>query len=313
MVKKRILVIGSADMDMHLPALRMPRAGEMLSHSGAVTYSPGGRGANAAVTFANLGAEAVLCTRIGRDAHGETLYSYYKECGIDTTYTVIDREHATGFRAIIVDEESEASRALLYPGTSAYLCEEDIDNAFLSCPDALYMQMEMKDDLLIGAAEYAYRHSIPIYLDAAGARADFPLEMLPPLTVFSPNEEETERFTGIRPLGADSCLKAAHELSKRVRAEYIVLKLGERGAFIFNGTRCKFVPAFHLHSVLDATAAGDAFTAAMALRHLLGGDINEASAYANAVAALTATKKGAAFSIPTADEVEKFIAAQESL
>lgn len=312
MAKKRILVIGSANMDMHLPFCQMPIEGQTLVQEGSVSYSPGGKGANAAVALANLGADAVLCTRLGHDSHGETLYSYYKDVGIDVSHIAVDREHATGFAAIMVDEASAENRILVYPGANDYLSQGDVDNAFLASPDALYMQLEIPNEMVISAAEYAYRRGIPVFIDAGPARADFPLEQLPPVTVFSPNETETECYTGIKPQGADSCLKAAHELSKRVRAQYIVLKLGERGAFIFNGTRCKFVPAFHVCPT-DTTAAGDAFTAALTLRYLSYGDINEAAYYASAVAALTVTKKGASFSIPTEEEVEAFIATQESL
>ena len=38
-----------------------------------------------------------------------------------------------------------------------------------------------------------------------------------------------------------------------------------------------------------------------------GKDINEAVLYANAVAALTVSKKGASESVPTAKEVEEFL------
>ncbi len=312
MIKKKVLVVGSANMDMHIPVSAMPVAGETRIQQGSVSYSPGGKSANSAVAFANLGADTVFCARIGHDSHGETLYSYYKELGIDVSAMAIDREHATGFAAIMTDEATAGNRILVYPGANDYLAEENIDKAFLSSPDALYMQFEIPNELVISSAEYAFRRGIPTFIDAGPAKADFPLEKLPPVTVFSPNETETECYTGIKPLGADACLKAAHMLHKRVKAQYIVLKLGDRGAFIFNGTRCKFVPAFHVHAV-DTTAAGDAFTAALTLRYLQYGDINEAAYYANAVAALTVTKKGASFSIPTAEEVEAFIATQESL
>ena len=312
MIKKRVLVVGSANMDMHIPISAMPLAGETQMQRGSVSYSPGGKSANSAVAFANLGADTVFCARIGHDSHGETLYAYYKELGIDVSAMAIDREHATGFAAIMVDEATAQNRILVYPGANEFLSEQNIDKAFLSSPDALYMQLEIPSELVLSSAEYAFRRGIPTFIDAGPAKADFPLEKLPPVTVFSPNETETECYTGIKPLGADACLKAAHALHKRLKAQYIVLKLGDRGAFIFNGTRCKFVPAFHVHAV-DTTAAGDAFTAALTLRYLQYGDINEAAYYANAVAALTVTKKGASFSIPTAEEVEAFIATQESL
>lgn len=290
-----------------MPVSRLPEAGETLLLEGGVSYSPGGKGANSAVALARLGAETFLCARLGRDPHGETLYNYYKECGINVNHIVIDKVNPTGFAAIMVDEKTAQNRIMCYPGANMALSTDDIDNAFLCCPDALYMQLEIDPETVIAAAEYAHRHEIPIVIDGGPARADFPLERLPHLTVFSPNEIETECYTGIAPQGADKCLMAAHALSKRISADYIVLKLGERGAFIFNGTRCNFVPAYHVRAV-DTTAAGDAFTAAMTLRYLENGkDINEAVLYANAVAALTVSKKGASESVPTAREVEEFL------
>lgn len=307
-MKKRVLVISSANMDMLMPVAEVPKAGETALFNGGVTYVPGGKGANSAVAFAKLGADTIFATRLGHDSHGETLYNYYKECGIDVSRIVIDKEHPTGFAAILVEEKTAQNRIICYPGANAAIAEEDIDAAFRTCPDALYMQFEIGDEAVFYAAEYAHRHGIPIFIDAGPARADFPLEKLPPVTVFSPNETETEYYTGIAPQGSDACLKAAHELYKRVKAEYIVLKLGDRGAFIFNGTRCKFVPSYHVRAV-DTTAAGDTFTAAMTLKYLEnGGDISAAVEYANAAAAISVTRLGASYSIPTADEVAAFLA-----
>lgn len=306
---KRVLVVSSANMDITLPVARFPAPGETAILGGGVSYTPGGKGANSAVAFAKLGAETVFCTRLGRDSHGETLYDYYKECGIDTRHIAIDRDRATGCAVILV-EPSGQNRILCYPGANRYLSESDVDEAFLSCPDALYLQLEIGEATVLAAADYAYRHEIPIFIDAGPARADFPLESLPPVTVFSPNEVETEVYTGIHLTGSDSMLAASMELFSRVRAEYIVLKLGDRGAFVCNGRHFKFLSAFPV-SAVDTTAAGDAFTAALTLRYLEnGGDIVGAVRYGCAAGALTATRAGAAYAVPTAKEVAEFLEQQ---
>lgn len=311
-MSKRILVVSSANMDITLPVRSLPTEGETLLCEGTVSYSPGGKGANSAVTLANLGAETVLCARIGRDSHGETLYDYYKEMRIDVSHLVIDRDHATGCAAVIVDNKGE-NRILCYPGANKYLSERDVEEGFLSCPDALYLQMEIGQDAIIAAANYAYRHEIPIFLDAGPARADFPFDCLPPVTVFSPNETETELYTGITLTGTDSLLAASMELLRRVRAEYIVIKMGDRGAFVCNGRHFKFIAAYTVRAV-DTTAAGDAFTAAMALRFLEnGGDINDAVQYGCAAGAITVSRAGAAYAVPKSrEELEQFIAKQEA-
>ena len=309
-MSKRILVVSSANMDIKLPIREMPAAGETLLCDGSVSYSPGGKGANSAVTFAALGAETVLCARIGRDSHGESLYDFYKEKGIDVRHIAIDREQPTGCAVVFVDNMGQ-NRILAYPGANSYLSERDVDEGFLSCPDALYLQMEIGQNAFFAAANYAHRHDIPIFVDAGPARADFPFDRMPPVKVLSPNETETEIYTGMKLTGTDSMLAASMELLRRVRAEYIVIKLGERGAFVCNGRHFKFVPGFSVR-VVDTTAAGDAFTAALTLRYLEnGGDINDAVRYGCAAGAITVSRSGAAYAVPnSAAEVEALIAAQ---
>ena len=134
------------------------------------------------------------------------------------------------------------------------------------------------------------------------------MEDLPPLEVFSPNETETEVYTGIQPTNAESCLRAAMELAKRVRAKYYVLKLGSRGAYVYNGRQCYLMPAISEKAV-DTTAAGDAFTAAMTLRYLEnGGDILDAVRFGNVVGGISVTRPGASESIPTKEEAERYLA-----
>lgn len=309
-MSKRILVVSSANMDIKLPIREIPAVGETLLCDGSVSYSPGGKGANSAVTFAALGAETVLCARIGRDSHGESLYDFYKEKGIDVRHIAIDREQPTGCAVVFVDNMGQ-NRILAYPGANSYLSERDVDEGFLSCPDALYLQMEIGQNAFFAAANYAHRHDIPIFVDAGPARADFPFDRMPPVKVFSPNETETEIYTGMKLTGTDSMLAASMELLRRVRAEYIVIKLGERGAFVCNGRHFKFVPGFSVR-VVDTTAAGDAFTAALTLRYLEnGGDINDAVRYGCAAGAITVSRSGAAYAVPnSAAEVEALIAAQ---
>ena len=311
-MSKRVLVVSSANMDISMPIRALPKEGETLLCDGGIVYSPGGKGANSAVTFASLGAETVLCARIGRDSHGETLYDYYKEMGIDVSHLIIDKEHATGAAVILVDTKGE-NRILCYPGANRYLSGNDVEDGFLCCPDALYLQMEIGQDAILSAAGYAYRHEIPIFLDAGPARVDFPFESLPPVTVFSPNETETEIYTGITLTGTDSMLAASMELFRRIRAEYIVIKLGDRGAFVCNGRHFKFITAFPVRAV-DTTAAGDAFTAAMTLRFLEnGGDINDAVRYGCAAGAITVSRAGAAYSVPKSrEELHEFLSKQEA-
>ena len=306
LIPKRILTVSSANMDFVMSVSKIPQGGETQLESGTYQFVPGGKGANSAVAVRRLGGDSVFCCRLGKDANGSIMHNIYKKEGLDTRFITVDPNAVTGLGAIMVEPNGQ-NRIILFPGANVRLTREDIDAAFISRPDALLMQLEITEDAVMHAAWTANEKEIPIILDAGPAKADFPLEDLPPLEIFSPNETETEIFTGINPSNPDNCLRAAMELQKKVTAKYYVIKLGGRGCYIYDGKYYHCLPAYGVNAV-DTTAAGDAFTAALTLEYLRSGDIVRAGRYANVVGALAVSRKGALPSLPTDAMVNKFIA-----
>ena len=159
-------------------------------------------------------------------------------------------------------------------------------------------------------AKIAAGKGIPVFVDAAPASKEHPLENLPYLEVFSPNETETFEYTGIMPRGAEASLRAALALYRRVKCKYLVIKQGERGAFVYDGKHYYIIPALRAGNTLDTTAAGDAFTAAMTVEYLETGDILRAVRFGVAAGAITVTRRGSASSIPTRAEIEELMSKQ---
>ena len=307
---KKILVIGSANMDFSMNFYKMPERGETLVDDGGVAYVPGGKGANAAIAFKRLGAESVFCAKLGADVHGQKLYNYYKEIGLNTSSVKVDHDNPTGL-AVVMREGDGSNRIIVYPGANNHLTTEGIIEAFECNPDAVYLGFEIPFQMVVNAAKVAASKNIPIFIDAAPASKDYDLEKLPPVEIFSPNESETFEFTGIMPNSMESSLRAALALSRKVKAKYIVIKQGAKGAFLYDGKRYNTFPAIKTSKVVDTTAAGDAFTAALTLEYLRTGDIREAIKYANAAGAITVSRPGSASSVPTADEVAALISSAE--
>ena len=231
-MKPRILAVGSSNIDFVCCMPRTPQAGETITSDESYAFVPGGKGANAAVAAARLGADVVFCTRVGNDSYAAQLKSKYAAQGIDTRFVNVDKTAKTGL-AVVMVENSGANRIIVYPGANALLSAQDVEDAFSCYPDALLIQCEIDSDTVIAAAKLAQRENAKIFFDAGPAKTDFPLEALPPVEIFSPNETETYTFTGIMPNSADNCLKACIALSSRVKAKYIVIKLGERGCFVY--------------------------------------------------------------------------------
>lgn len=309
---KRVLLIGSSNMDLSANVFKVPAPGETLLDDGGVAYTPGGKGANSAVAFKKLGGECVFATKLGADLHGQKLYEYYKSIGLDTSFVKVDHSQSTGF-SIVLKESDGTNRIIYYPGANVHFTTENIMQAFSCEPDALYIGFETSFETAVTASKIAFGKGIPIILDASPARKDYPLEALPPLEIFSPNEEEAYEYTGIRPVGADNALRVCLALARKVRAKYIVLKLGERGSFIYDGKYHSMVPPYPVLKVVDTTGAGDTFTAALTLEYLRSGDIKSAAKFASAAGALATTKNGASLSVPDREEVLKYMSKYPTL
>lgn len=303
-MKKRILVVSSANLDFVQRMRRVPDAGETVIESASYGYVSGGKGANSAVTFARMGDDCVFCTRLGLDGNGNRLLSVYEKEGIDTRFIARDKSTATGLASILVEEDG-TNRIIVYPGANENLSASDVEEAFTCYPDAVYLQFEIPDEPILAAAQFAREKNIPLFLDAGPARADFPLESLGRVEIFSPNETEICLFTGIEPRDGEGCLRAAIKLSTMVDTKYIVIKTGSRGAYIYDGKYYHIVPAVSV-SVADTTAAGDVFTAALTHFYMEGMDIERAAHMANCAAAISVSRPGAYSSIPTLKEVLAF-------
>lgn len=303
---KKILLIGSANMDLSMNLFKVPEPGETVLDDGGIAYTPGGKGANSAVAFAKLGADCVFCTKLGADAHGQRLFNYYKEVGINTSCIKVDQEAPTGL-AVVMKEADGSNRIVVYPGANRTLTNDNIIEAFACEPDALYIGFEIPFMTAVAAAKVAAARGIPVFVDAAPASKEYDLSLLPTVEVFSPNETETYEFTGIMPTGTESCLKAAYALYNKVKAKYIVIKLGARGAFIYDGKHFDLVPAYRADKVVDTTAAGDTFTAGLTIEYLRSGNITNAIKYGAAAAAIAVSRKGAGASVPSEAEVIQFL------
>lgn len=301
--KPRILVIGSINMDVVLRAEKFPAPGETVVGTD-LSLIPGGKGANQAVALSRLGASASLLGCVGKDPWGEELIEKLEENGVDTVNVTSDESLPTGNATIIVDSEGE-NRIVLIAGANDALRPGLVDAALdaeSSC-DAILLQLEIPLRTVYHAISTGAARGIPVILDAGPPRA-VPLEKLRGVTVLSPNESETEALTGIRPGDLDSAGKAAALLEESTGANEVVLKLGERGALFKDNGRYELAEA-HQVEVVDTTAAGDSFTAALALEHSRGTGIAKAVRRALAAGALAVTRLGAQPSLPTAEEVDR--------
>lgn len=299
----RIGIVGSANMDLVVRADHMPGPGENVFGSEFRTI-PGGKGANQAVAAARLGAQAVFIGRVGQDAFGAMLLESLRNDGVDVSHTQSVADAPTGIAVIVIDRNGQNS-IVVAPGANGRLMPSDIDalRGTLKGLDAILMQLEIPMATVARTIQVAKELGVPVIVDAGPPRGDAPPELFG-VSILSPNEAEASALLGHSIGGEKGAEAAGRELLGR-GAEAVVLKLGSKGALVVTRTDCRHLPANRVQ-VVDTTAAGDAFTAALAVYRAEGLPLAEAAIRANRAGALACTKLGAQPSMPTRNEVEAF-------
>ena len=168
--------------------------------------------------------------------------------------------------------------------------------------DMVVMQLEMPLETVYQTYELAREKEIPVFLDA-GPAMKIPLERLKGLFILSPNEAETEALTGICIDSNENALKAAKWLYDEVSPQYVILKMGERGALLYNGTEAKFIECFKVKAV-DSTAAGDTSVLHWQSDSAKASKIEDAVFLHMQQQASAYQELGAQTSIPTEEEVK---------
>ena len=299
--RPRVVVVGSLNCDVVFRVPHHPQPGETLTAASVARVS-GGKGANQAVAAARLGADVTLIGTVGDDDDGRFLRGEVLAAGVgDGIATRGDA--ATGAAYINVSDAGE-NTIVLAPGANATLGPNDLSSYAdtLQRADVLLIQLETTLDAITAAID-AVGERTCVILDPAPAVA-LPDELLRRVDVISPNQTEAAVYVDGR--------TAAEQAAKLV-AHYggtAVMKLGADGALARTAGAAAVVEqaAFPV-DVVDTTAAGDAFTAALGVALAERRSLPEALAFACAAGSLATTAAGAQPSLPSREQVEALLAA----
>jgi ribokinase len=289
----RIVVAGSANMDLVGIAERLPLPGETVLGNDFVMM-PGGKGANQATAAARAGGGSVFLGAIGSDSFGVTLNARLHAAGVDVDHARTSYG-ASGVAVIMVDHAGENS-ILVSPGANSTFTNLTEDEArLIAGGDVLLCQLEIPVETVTSACVAARAGGTRTVLNAAPARR-LPADLLAHVDLLVVNELEAQTITG----SGSPDMAALLALVPRV-----VLTLGASGArYADRDGRDEFVPAFRVEAT-DTTAAGDAFTGALAVAWGEGRDLVEAVRWANAAGAACVRKLGASNALPSRAEIEE--------
>ncbi|MCL6545238.1 MAG: ribokinase [Bryobacteraceae bacterium] len=302
----KIVVVGSANMDLVFQVERLPVSGETV-RGGDLKLFPGGKGANQACAAGRLGGRAFMVAEVGQDPFGGKLVSSLQEAGVDTA-RVGRASRPTGCASIYVLPDGD-NAIVISPGANAALDSSRVCQRLdlLDRGDYVLLQLEIPMYANERALQAAKTAGAVTILDPAPAMR-LPTGLLALVDILTPNQTEAATLLGIpanRVQTYEDAAEAAAEL-QNMGAAGVIVKMGSLGCYVraagFEGA----VPSFPVTAV-DSTAAGDVFNGALAVALAEGRRVQAAARFACAAAALSVTRPGAQTSIPTRREVEDFL------
>ena len=307
----KVVIIGSANIDLIMRTIRIPRAGEILT-DGKFSTACGGKGANQAVALARLGASVEFIGRIGQDPFGEILFQNLKNEGVLTSNTVRDPQYHTGTVSILVNAQGDNAMVADY-GSNLQLGPDDIEQAAdsIQTADLVLLQCEVPESPNLCALSIAKDAGIPVIINPASIIPSS-LDMLKGTYLITPNLVEAEALadlTGRNLSSETNPFRKAEEAAQSLidaGIERIIVTLGSKGSMCVTPKIKKHFGTFPTNQV-DATGAGDSFTAAIAYGVATGQSIEDSVVLASATAAIAVSRLGAQPSFPIINEVQAFL------
>jgi len=296
----RVVVIGSANMDITVRVERLPHLGETVS-GGEFYTAFGGKGANQAVAAYKAGADMRFLAKVGCDQNGDAIIENLEGLGLSSEGILRDESRHSGVAIIMVDGMGNNAIAVA-PGSNRNLTQEDVlmAESHISWGQVLLAQLETPLPSVREALRLARTHGLVTILNPAPAHP-LPGEMLSLADILTPNEVEAAALTGIDVQSADEATRAAEKLLES-GAKQVIVTLGKEGCCWVRRDRSQTFPSFPVEAV-DSTAAGDAFNGALACAVAEGCPMEGAIRFGSAAGAIAATRRGAQDSLPTRDEI----------
>ncbi|MDR2572278.1 MAG: ribokinase, partial [Oscillospiraceae bacterium] len=293
---------GSVNYDLVIEVDKTPVIGETVFGRNFF-QSGGGKGANQAIACARLGANTSFIGAVGDDAFGAELLSSLKNNNVDVSSVKTVSDRPTGTAMIILHEGD--NYIAVDQGANLAVDELQINSADekISSADMVVLQLEIPLDTVRYVITWCRKHGVPVILNPAPAPKEaLDSELLKMVDVLTPNETEAFALTGIMPSTPDEAIKAAMRLTE-LGANQVAITMGASGCVYGAGADFRHMPTVKVENVVDTTAAGDSFTAALAVSLSEGRNLEQAVEFATRVAAITVTKKGAHPSLPYRKDV----------
>jgi ribokinase len=299
---RRVTVVGSYIVALVMDMDRLPIEGEtVVGRDFHTTF--GGKGSNAAVCAARLGAETYFVGKVGRDAFAAEFVAMLEREGVHREKVLYSEELPTGV-GIILFNSIGTNLIAIDPGANGQLSPSDLVEHVETIRDSavIVSPLEIPLETALAGAKLAKEHGVKAVLNPAPA-SDLRKADLSCVFALTPNETEARTCLGLAPaeLARDAELATA---LLELGPENVMLTRGRQGVLWVSRSGLKRIPALAVKPI-DTVGAGDAFNAGLAVGLSEGESVLEAIAMGVTTASLSTEKRETLASYPYRGEVDQ--------
>jgi len=261
---------------------------------------PGGAPANVVFHAAQMGADAVLCSRVGVDDLGRELLAYLREQGIDVDAVQQDLDHPTGTVTVELSRRDQPVFTIDADVAWDFMelnrtWEDVLAEADAVCFGSLAQRLPKSRETIINGLDAATRavrifdvNIRPPWIDAKVLR-----DSTERSDVVKLNDAEAPMMADLIGLGASGDRGFAEALLETYEdVQVVAVTRGAKGCLLADRHGPVELPGIKIE-VADTVGAGDAFTAGLAVGLLEGWDLRKMAEFANRAAAMVACRRGA--------------------
>lgn len=286
---KKIIVIGSASIDLVVQTNKIPDTGETVLGEAFFT-TPGGKGANQAVAAARLYDEVYMIGAVGDDVYGREILDNLIKNGVDVSHMDVIQNEVSGTAHITLFEED--NRIIVVPSANQHVLPETVLPKLeeFASGDIILLQQEIPAKTVEAVINFASENGLKVMLNPAPYRK-INVDLVDKVDWLTPNETE-------------SALLFEGKIDKGLISypNKLIVTQGAKGATYYDN-KLILVPGIE-REVVDTTGAGDTFNGALAVGLIENRNFSDAILFANKAASFSVTGLGAQGAMPYRSQIE---------
>ncbi len=292
----KVICIGHASYDITMPVLSYPVENTKNRVHDRVECG-GGPASNAAYLLGKWGIDTCFIGLVGNDLYGKNIKKEFDDIGVNTKYLKVSDEHITTSSFIIANQENGSRTVFAYNPSDLKMENFDIDFK----PDIILV--DGHEASLSNYLINKYKDAISI-IDAGRSKKEV-VELAKIVNYLVCSKQFAEEVTNLKiDYNNFATLEYIYKEMKKIFNNYIVITLEDKGCLYEIDGEIKIMPSIKVKAI-DSTAAGDIFHGAFTYGIAKGYSLEKTLKLANIAGAISVTRIGGRYSIPTKEEMDE--------